>query len=339
MELIDRYLHAIRPWLPLRAPRDEILRELSEDIRCEVDERRGERAEIPEAELVALLKARGHPMAVAARFGAGEALVGPQFYPVFRLVATIALGYVLLPLLLVVSIWTAVRSSHPFESGVQAMFSSMQVMLMFLGVIVTVFAMLERYASASSLQVEWDPRRLPRERDMSEKLRWHAVGIAVGNAILAVAFASFASGLPLRLPGIHDAMLAGAFPGPALTAVFEGTWRMVVALALVNVGAATTIIVQPVLARHGTLAVAAVNAILGALILAAVLPHLGSIREVASLGAGMRAVKAAGPGVDARELGALLGPALDAAAVIFLFAWGIGCLVSALTETWRFTRL
>jgi hypothetical protein len=339
VELIDRYLHAIRPWLPLRAPRDEILRELSEDIRSEVDERRGERAEIPEAELVAILKARGHPMAVAARFGPGEALIGPRFYPIFRLVATVALGYVLLPLLLVVSAWSAVRSSHPFEAGVQAMFSSLQAALMFLGVLVAVFAVLDRYASASSAALEWDPRRLPRVRDAREKLRWHAIGIAVGNIVLAVAFASFASGLPLRLPGVHDAMLSGAFPGPAMTAVFEGSWRMVVALALMNVGAASTIIVQPALARHGTLVIAAVNAIMGALVLAAAMPYLGSIGEVASFGPGIRAAKAAGVGVDARQLGALLGPSLDAAAVIFLFAWGIGCLVSAITETWRFARL
>lgn len=338
MELIDRYVHAIRPWLPLGAPRDEILRELSEDIRSEVDERRGERAEIPEAELVAILKARGHPMVVAARFGAGEALIGPRFFPMFRLVARVALGYVLFPVLLVLSAFAALRSAHPLAAGVQAVFSSMNFALMMLGMIVVIFAVLDRYAT-SALAVEWDPRRLPRVRGPRDTLRWHAIGIAVGNFVLAIAFASFARGLPLLLPGVHDAMLAGAFPGPSLSAVFDATWRVVVALALVNVGAAATMIAHPALARHCTLAIAAANAIMGAVVLAAVMPYLGSIMEVASLGKGLHAAKAAGAPVSAQQLGVFLGPALDAAAVISLFAWGIGSLLSALTEGWRFAKL
>jgi hypothetical protein len=339
MELIDRYLHAIRPWLPLGAPRDEILRELSEDIRSEVDERRGERAEIPESELVSILKARGHPMAVAARFGAGESLIGARFYPIFRLVTTVALGYVLIPVLFLASMIRAFTSTHPVTAGIESLLGSMQFAFMFLGVIVTVFVILERYADESALAVNWDPRRLPRVRSRSEKLRWHALGIAVGNLVLAVAFASFALGLPHLLPGINEATLDGAFPGPALSAVFDGTWRMVVALALVNVGAGFTLVAQPVLARPCILAIAAANAILGAVMIAAVMPHFGLMADISAISEGMRTLKAAGPTVNAHELGVAVGPAIDAYSMIFLLAWGLGCLVSALAEGWRFSRL
>lgn len=339
MELIERYLHAIRPWLPLGSPRDEILRELSEDIRSEVDERRGDRTEIPEPELVAILKARGHPVAVAARFGPGDALVGPRLYPIFRLVVRIAVGYVLLPVLAVVCVFAALRSSHPFGTGIESLLSSVQVVFTMLGVVVTVFAILERYAKDTELAVEWDPRRLPRVRKDGEEHRCHAWGVAIGNVVLAILFASFALRYPLLLPGIENLMLGGALPGPAMSAMLDSTWRLVVALALVNAAAASAMLVRPEMARASTLVIASATALLGAVMITASMPHWDAVLQVATLGEGMRAVKAAGPSIDARQLGMLLGPAFDAIAVLFFLGWGAGCLVSALVEAWRYAKL
>src|ERR1700688_2468214 len=116
MELVERYLHAIRLWLPLGAPRDDILRELSEDIQSEVDERRGSRPAIDESEVASILKAHGHPMAVAARFVRCDALVGPALYPMLRLVLRIVLGYVLVPVFGLIALVTLVASAHPFTA-------------------------------------------------------------------------------------------------------------------------------------------------------------------------------------------------------------------------------
>lgn len=338
MELVDRYLHAIRPWLPLGAPRDEILRELSEDIRSQVDEQRGERGELTESEMVAILKARGHPMAVAAQYGRGDALIGRGLFPIFRLVVTIA-SYGLLPALAVMSIARTIASPHPLAAAVAALLESVQMVFMTLGVIVAVFVVLERYGKPSDLAVEWDPRRLPRARNEGPRLRLHALGVVAGNAVLAIAYASFASSLPLLLPGIHDAMLAGAFPGPELKAIFDATWQLVVALALVNVAAGAAMALRRELARTCTIVVASANAILGTVMIASVLPHWASAMQVKGLVEGARAVKAAGPSVDAAQLGQLLGPALDSLSLIILLAWGIGCLLEALVEAWRSAKL
>ena len=338
MELIDRYIHAIRPWLPLGRTRDEILRELSEDIRSEVDERRGAREEIPESELIAILKARGHPMAVAARFGSGAALIGPRFYPIFMLVARIVLGYVLLPIFAIYMLVRMFQSAHPFLTGIESLLLSANFGFTMLGVIVFVFVILERYVDASELAVPWDPRQLPRVRNAHDQLRWHAIGMAVGNGIVAMAYASCSAHLPMLWPGIENLMMGGAFPGPALSAIFDATWRMVVALSLVIAGCASIIIVQPALARPSTLVIAAANAILGALVLAAVLPYMGSL-EFAAIGEGLRGLRAAHHVVGPQELGLLLGPAFDALAVVFFIAWGISCLVSAAVEGWRYNKL
>ena len=43
MELLDRYLQAVRFWLP-KAQRDDIAAELSEDIRSQIEERESRHA-------------------------------------------------------------------------------------------------------------------------------------------------------------------------------------------------------------------------------------------------------------------------------------------------------
>src|SRR5262249_4415745 len=128
-------------------------------------------------------------------------------------------------------------------------------------------------------------------------------------------------------------------PGPALSAVFDGTWRLVVALALVNVGAGSTLVVQPALARPCTLAIAAANAILGAVIIAAVMPHFRAMADIRAIVEAMQALRAAGTAGNAHDMGLAIGAAVDAYAMIFLLAWGLGCLVSALAEAWRYSRL
>src|SRR5687767_6769151 len=67
--LIDRYLHNVRLSLP-DARRDDIVRELAEDIRTQVADREAELGRaLTEAEQDALLKKFGHPLALATRYG------------------------------------------------------------------------------------------------------------------------------------------------------------------------------------------------------------------------------------------------------------------------------
>jgi hypothetical protein len=68
VEALDRYLEAVRGYLP-RAQRADIVAELAEDLRSEIEERQAAAGRaLSEGEVMALLKQRGHPMAVAERF-------------------------------------------------------------------------------------------------------------------------------------------------------------------------------------------------------------------------------------------------------------------------------
>ena len=59
MELLDRYLHAIKFWLP-RGQREDIAAELSEDIRSQMEDEEAKLGrKLNEFDLASILKQRG----------------------------------------------------------------------------------------------------------------------------------------------------------------------------------------------------------------------------------------------------------------------------------------
>jgi hypothetical protein len=90
--LIDRYLHNVRVSLPTDR-RDDIVRELAEDIRAQVADRAEELGrDLTEAEQEALLKQFGHPLALATRYGPQRHVIGPALFPVYWMVLKVAIG-------------------------------------------------------------------------------------------------------------------------------------------------------------------------------------------------------------------------------------------------------
>ena len=91
MELLDRYLKTVGTYLP-KSQRADILRELSENIRSQIEDRETELGRpLNEAEQEALLKQVGNPLVVAGRFqkdqrtvAFGRQLIGPALFPLVR---------------------------------------------------------------------------------------------------------------------------------------------------------------------------------------------------------------------------------------------------------------
>src|SRR5215813_6375662 len=94
MQLLDRYLHSVRFWLP-KTEQQDIVRELSEDIRSEIEEKeRASGRKLTEPEIEDLLKQRGSPYKVASRYLPQRYLIGPAFFPLYATVLkAIALFY------------------------------------------------------------------------------------------------------------------------------------------------------------------------------------------------------------------------------------------------------
>ena len=167
MDLIARYLQAVKFWLP-KKQQDDIIAELSEDLRAQMEEhetRLGRNLNEPEVET--LLRQRGSPYAVANGYLPQRSLIGPLLFPIYIFVVKIvtlisvvwgsvgfiagivsrALGHV------VGTGWTppfAAIADH-FWSG---WFSSLTV-------VTIVFAVIERTPVKDQILRTWDPRKLP----------------------------------------------------------------------------------------------------------------------------------------------------------------------------------
>ena len=83
MDLLDRYLAAVAALLP-KDQREDIVAELRDTLLNRMEEKEAEQGRpLTAAEREALLKAFGHPIAVAGRFGTTRALIGPEIYPFY----------------------------------------------------------------------------------------------------------------------------------------------------------------------------------------------------------------------------------------------------------------
>jgi hypothetical protein len=102
MELLERYLQAVRFFLP-KDQREDVVRELSEELRSQIEEQEGEQGRpLDEAELAALLKRFGHPMLLALRYQQGRYLIGPAIFPLYwfavkSVLGILAIVHILLP--------------------------------------------------------------------------------------------------------------------------------------------------------------------------------------------------------------------------------------------------
>lgn len=193
MELLDRYLQSVK-WLLPKDQKEDILAELSEDIRSQIDEREaGLGRRLNEEETEAILKSWGHPMLVAGRYLPQQYLIGPVWFPVYRFVLKMVALVYLLPWLLTWLFLAIFEPSYLAGNGLQ----SFLLIAVFAFTAVTVgFAFAER----SRILERWSPRKLP--ADPNRISRSDSIGDLVGNLV----FAFLLLGV-LRLPSFEDVPL------------------------------------------------------------------------------------------------------------------------------------
>jgi hypothetical protein len=158
MDLINRYLHAVRSYLP-KAQQDDIIRELSANLASRVEDREAELGHpLSDDETADLLGDYGHPMLFAARYQPPRYLIGPTVYPMYIRILLIALIACL-----VVNAGVAVALSG--TSGLYASLGVLRrlpsVLIATLGWITGVFVAIEWALPHVSIVSRWDPRSLP----------------------------------------------------------------------------------------------------------------------------------------------------------------------------------
>src|SRR6266849_1842434 len=121
MDLLNRYLQAVKFWLP-KKQKEDIIAELSEDIRSQIEDREAELGrKLNESEVAAILKQRGRPVLVANRFLPQEHLIGPVLFPIYLFVLKIVAAFYMVPWILVWIGLAISRASHSGQSLIESL--------------------------------------------------------------------------------------------------------------------------------------------------------------------------------------------------------------------------
>jgi len=161
MEIIDRYLKAVGSYLPV-AQRDDIIRELSENIHSEIEDKETELGRtLTEAEQEVILKKQGHPLLVAGRYrqdhrslAFGRQWIGPVIFPFYIKVLTFNLG---ISFTVVTMVFVALLASGQAVSFSDVAFAySLQLIIQF-AIVTGIFALVEK--NLTKYPDKWDPRK------------------------------------------------------------------------------------------------------------------------------------------------------------------------------------
>ena len=161
MELIDRYLQAVRVWLP--KSQHDLALELAEDLHSQVEAKEAELGRpLDEGEVSAILKECGRPVVVAGRLRPQDYLIGPTIFPAYRFILKMTLLWMMLPIFVfIVGPVQLVKTGSlgaAIGSTIGAMWTGGFIAA---GIITLVFVMIERTQSKLRVADKWDPRSLP----------------------------------------------------------------------------------------------------------------------------------------------------------------------------------
>jgi hypothetical protein len=186
-DLLDRYLNAIKFWLP-RGQQKDIIAEIAEDLHSQIDERETALGHpVSEGDLVGILRQRGSPMKIAASYVSEQRLINPVLLPVYRLVLKIVLLWVLAPLFAIIYLGPIFTSGHPAQALLSFCNEAWRTAFMVVGIVTTVFFWLDRFHAKIKESDNWDPRKLPHiPATRQTTSRWNHLAGFIFGAIAAI---------------------------------------------------------------------------------------------------------------------------------------------------------
>ena len=190
MDLVDRYLQAVKPLLP-RAQQADILRELSENILSQMEDKEAELGRpLNQSEQAAVLKQHGHPLLVGSRYRSApiQQLIGPAIFPFYWFVLK-TLVWIALAVCTLNGI-ALLASGEPLRRLFLGLGEFGQVALPVFGWVTLLFAVLDfveaRVHLLQKWDREWDPRTLPAVKPPQQVRRSEsAFGLIFGGVYIA----------------------------------------------------------------------------------------------------------------------------------------------------------
>jgi hypothetical protein len=162
MELLDRYLQAVRFWLP-KAQQQDIIAELSSDLHSQIDDREMELGRpLNDAELEVILRKCGSPILVASRYRPQTQLIGPALFPIYQFVLKLVLLWSLVPVFVViVGPGMILSATNRWGAFIQTISTLWTAVFVSAGIITLIFALLEHTEARLQMFDKWSLRSLP----------------------------------------------------------------------------------------------------------------------------------------------------------------------------------
>jgi hypothetical protein len=171
-ELIDRYLQAVRFWVPKSHRQDDLIAELGEDLHSQIEDKEAELGHpLDKSELAAILTRCGSPMMVAGRLGPQRYLIGPGLFPIYQFVLKMVLLWIQVPVFVfIVGPVNLANDGGSWASAVLETFGDWwSALFIAAGIITLVFAIIERTSAKLGTECKWDPLKLPPVRKDERK--------------------------------------------------------------------------------------------------------------------------------------------------------------------------
>lgn len=174
MELLERYLQAVRGYLP-RNQQEDILKELRENLRAQIEDREvGLGRPLNGDEVAGILKKHGHPLFVASRYRQARHLIGPTLFPVYWFVMKMILG--IMGFGYAVSALVLIAQGKSFLEIFGALFNYIGAVLPTFGWATIIFAVLDignnkfhlLERASKDANETFDPRSLPALRPAAD---------------------------------------------------------------------------------------------------------------------------------------------------------------------------
>ena len=227
MDLLDRYLTAIRWNLPRGANADDVIAELRDVIGSRQEDREAALDRpLSTQEVSALLRDFGHPLVVAARYGTQHSLIGPDLFPFYWFALKVVLAISLAIDLVTSAIGAISRGDSLVHAMSHAASGAWWTLLANAGLVTLVFAVVERTGWLTTYLRDWKPEDLPDLGAVGAKPKsaWEAMfEVAVG-----IAFIMWWVGI-IHVPLVHvDAKALTLTPDP----IWMALWAPILALAV-----------------------------------------------------------------------------------------------------------
>lgn len=320
MDLLDRYLAAVAALLP-KTQRQDIVAELRDLLLSRMEEREAALGRpLASGEREDVLRAFGHPIAVAGRFGTPRSVIGPELYPFYMFAVKGLL--ILTAVVTAIPIVIAVITGHEDGAALPHFLSSfLTTSMMMIGAATVVGMAIERGWIRLGRTLDWKVADLPRLDRRGGKVgsRFEA-SFELAATLLFILWWTGAVEAPWSASAARNGVFLSGTP------IWSTLYLPILGLALVQVASSLVRMIRPDWVR--TRAALEIVGALGGLALAATLWSAGRLVEVAAQGA----TEAGSADIAALQL------VLDQMFQIATAVAAAICGIKLVVEVWRLFR-